>query len=240
MTRITATLLLLLSAAFAQQQANPPERTVPATDRSAFTFTGYDLNVTLDTDQRSMQVRGTVSLRNDAATPQSNLALQISSTLKWASVRYDGKPLAFTNTSISSDIDHTGNVNQAKATLSGPVQPNASLQIEVAYQGFIPLSAARLENIGAPGNIAQHSDWDVLGQSYSAFRGFGYVTWYPVSMDPVTLGQGNTAFHAIGDFKARNAGTLHVHLTLAPAKEGPQRKLLHSGHGPRTIEQGQS
>ena len=45
-----------------------------ALDREAFSFTNYDLNVQIDPEQHRLGVRGTVTLRNDSSTPQSNCA----------------------------------------------------------------------------------------------------------------------------------------------------------------------
>ncbi len=209
-------LMLLLAGALAQQ---PPK--VSAVDRNAFTFTGYDLSVHLE--GAAMQVRGIVDLRNDSNAARSELALQVSSTLKWASIRREGKPLAFTSSPLTSDIDHTGTVNEAVVTLPIAVAAHSTLQLEVAYQGTIPLSGVRLQRLGAPADVAQHSDWDVLGNAYTAFRGLGYVTWYPVAISPVTLAQGNAVFRALGEFKARNPATLRVRLNPSDLK------LLHSG-----------
>ena len=52
-------------------------------DREAFTFTKYDLNVSVEPEQQRLAVRGKIALRNDASTPQKNAVLQISSSLTW-------------------------------------------------------------------------------------------------------------------------------------------------------------
>jgi hypothetical protein len=54
-----------------------------AIDREAFTFTSYDLDVRIEPEQQRLGVRGKIVLRNDSASPQKNLSLQISSTLDW-------------------------------------------------------------------------------------------------------------------------------------------------------------
>ena len=58
-----------------------------AIDREAFTFTRYDLDVRIEPGQQRLAVRGRVTLRNDTASPQRNICLQISSTLHWRSIR---------------------------------------------------------------------------------------------------------------------------------------------------------
>src|SRR6266550_4265108 len=52
-----------------------------ALDREAFTFTSYDLDVRVEPEQQRLAVRGKLTLRNDSASAQKNLCLQISSTL---------------------------------------------------------------------------------------------------------------------------------------------------------------
>ena len=41
-----------------------------AIDRNAFTFTRYDLNVRIEPEQQRIGVRGTITLRNQSASPQ--------------------------------------------------------------------------------------------------------------------------------------------------------------------------
>ncbi len=64
-------------------------------DREAFTFTNYDLDVRIEPEQQRLAVRGKITLRNDSASPQKNLPLQISSTLDWRSIQFNGKPVQF-------------------------------------------------------------------------------------------------------------------------------------------------
>ncbi len=78
-----------------------------ALDREAFTFTKYDLDVHVDPDIQRLGVRGTLTLRNDSATPQKIAVLQISSSLGWRSILAGGKQLQFVSQTYSSDIDHT-------------------------------------------------------------------------------------------------------------------------------------
>ena len=64
-----------------------------ALDREAFTFTNYDLDVRVEAEQQRLAVRGKLTLRNDSASAQKNLCLQISSTLDWRSIQISGKPV---------------------------------------------------------------------------------------------------------------------------------------------------
>ena len=48
-----------------------------ALDRHAFTFTDYNLTVTLDPPKSGFSAEGTVTLRNDTAEPQKVAVLQV-------------------------------------------------------------------------------------------------------------------------------------------------------------------
>src|SRR5438270_7830141 len=58
-----------------------------AIDREAFTFTDYNLTVHLDPGFQVLRSTGTLVLRNDSDKPQHVAVLQISSTLRWESIR---------------------------------------------------------------------------------------------------------------------------------------------------------
>ena len=55
-------------------------------DRSAFTFTNYDLRASVRPDQHALDVEGTIEVRNDSAAAQTVVPLQISSSLTWLRV----------------------------------------------------------------------------------------------------------------------------------------------------------
>src|ERR1039458_9319694 len=75
-----------------------------ALDRNAFSFTRYDLQGTIDPHQHALAVEGTVELRNVSSQPQSQAALQISSSLRWLSVLSAGAPVEWLAQSYTSDI----------------------------------------------------------------------------------------------------------------------------------------
>ncbi|HMJ22102.1 MAG TPA: hypothetical protein VK513_09340, partial [Terriglobales bacterium] len=112
-----------------------------AIDREAFTFTNYNLDVQIEPEQQRLAVRGRVTLRNDSPAPQKSLSLQISSTLDWRSIRLDGKPVQFVSQPYTSDIDHTGELSEALVTLPQDVPPKATVELEVGYEGILPLNA---------------------------------------------------------------------------------------------------
>ena len=157
-------------------------------ERSALTFTDYDLDVHLTPTTAGIAVRAVLAVRNDGAQPLTRLTLQISSSLHWEAISArslsgagfvpksgstipDGivksvdatVPLAFTAHLVNTDADHTGLMSEAVVTLAQPLVPGASISLDALYSGAIPPSAERLERIGAPDNQAQQVDWDSIG-----------------------------------------------------------------------------
>ncbi len=196
-----------------------------ALDREAFTFTYYDLNVQVDPSQHRLGVRGTITLRNDSPDPQKIAVLQISSSLDWRAIKVGDKAVQFVTQPYTSDIDHTGALSEAIVTLPQAVAPKASIELEIAYEGVIPLDATRLTRIGTPEDAAHSTDWDQIGPTFTALRGAGYVAWYPIATDVANLSEGNSLFEVLGKWKAREAGAkinLHVDLPGASSEERPQ------------------
>jgi hypothetical protein len=179
-----------------------------ALDREAFTFAKYDLNVRVEPEQQRLGVRGRITLRNDSAALQKHAVLQISSSLSWRSIQADGKPLEFVTQPYVSDIDHTGSLSEAIVTLPQAVPAKGTVELDIGYEGTIPLDATRLTRIGVPEETARHTDWDQIGKSFTAVRGVGYVAWYPVAMESANLSEGDSVFEALGRWKAREAGSV--------------------------------
>jgi hypothetical protein len=191
-----------------EPQVTPPAaKPAVSADRNAFTFTSYNLQVSLGIAKHVFNVRGRVELRNDSQQPQSTIALQISSSLNWASVRLADKPLPFAASRVVSDIDHTGAVNEATVSLPAPVFPGASIELEVGYQGTIEQDGARLQRLGMPAELARRSDWDQISEFYTGVRRIGYVAWYPVALEPATLSEGNSVFKQLGEWRARHVAS---------------------------------
>lgn len=176
-----------------------------ALDREAFTFTRYDLNARIEPEQQRLGVRGKITLRNDSDSPQKNLSLQLSSTLNWISIQFEGKPIEFVSQAYTSDIDHTGALTEAIVVLPRPVLPKQTVEFEIGYEGTIPQDSTRLTRIGMPADTAKHSDWDQIGRSFTAVRGIGYVAWYPIATEAVSLSDGNSVFEEVGKWKLREA-----------------------------------
>src|SRR6202140_2573265 len=110
-----------------------------ALDREAFTFTNYDLTLRVEPEQQRLGVRGKITLRNDSASPQKDFALQISSTLDWKSIAAAGKAVQFVTHEYTSDIDHTGELSEAIVDLPHEVPPKGTIEIDIGYEGVIPL-----------------------------------------------------------------------------------------------------
>src|SRR3989454_10292748 len=121
-----------------------------ALDREAFSFTNYDLDVRVEPEQQRLAARGKLTLRNDSASAQKNLCLQISSTLDWRSIQVGGKPVQFVTQPYTSDIDHTGALSEAIVTLPQPVLPKGTIEFEIRYEGTITPDATRVTRIGGP------------------------------------------------------------------------------------------
>jgi hypothetical protein len=162
-------------------------------------------------------------LRNDSASPQKNLTLQISSSLDWRSIQLEGKPAQFVSQPYTSDIDHTGALSEALVTLPQAVAPKGEVEFEIGYEGIIFLDATRLTRIGVPAEVARHSDWDKIDKSFTAVRGMGYVAWYPIATESANLSDGNSVAETVARWKARET---QAHLKI---------NLSHSGEGTPTV-----
>ncbi len=185
-------------------------------DRNAFTVTSYRLNVEIDRPTHVMAVTGRLVLRNDSKVPQKNVSLQISSSLEWSDIGTDDDPvdcncfaqpkrkLQWLGEPYTSDIDHTGSLSEAIVTLEKQVPPGGSVAVDVQYGGKITPDAGRLTRMGLPEELALHSDWDQIGEAFTAVRGLGYVVWYPVSIEAVSMSDGNAVSDAIALWQERH------------------------------------
>jgi hypothetical protein len=174
-------------------------------DREAFTFTNYNLNARIEPEQQRLGVRGKITLRNDSGSPQRNVTLQISSSLNWKSITFGGKPVEYLTQPYVSDIDHTGALSEAIVVLPQPVAPKQSIELEIGYEGVIPLDTTRLTRIGVPEETAKHADWDQISRTFTAVRGIGYVAWYPIATEAASLADGDSVEEAIGRWKLKEA-----------------------------------
>ena len=175
-----------------------------AIDREAFTITRYQLEVQVDRTSHVMVVTGKVTLRNDSNTPQKVASLQVSSSLGWNSITLDDKPVQWLSDEYTTDIDHTGAVTEAIVTLPAELAHGASVTLGIQYGGTVTQDSKRLTRMGAPDDVASRNDWDQIGDDFTAVRGLGYVVWYPVAIDAVSMSDGNAVFDAIAAWKYRH------------------------------------
>ncbi len=175
-------------------------------DRTAFTFVSYDLEVRVDPAGQAMSARGKIRLRNDSAAPQSEVALQISSSLEWRLIQVNGNDVQYAHDLYGTDIDHTRAVNEVVIPLPRPVPPQGTIDVEVGYSGQVTRDAERLTHMGVPANAAALSDWDRIEEPVTAVRGVGYVAWYPVSLPAVDLSEINY-FSTLAEWKERQRST---------------------------------
>jgi hypothetical protein len=200
-----------------------------ALEREAFTISKYDLEIRLEPEQQRLGARGKITLRNDSAHPQKIVALQISSSLNWRSIRVDGKAVQFVSQPYTSDIDHTGALSEAIVTLPVEIKPRDSVELEIGYEGVIPLDTTRLTRVGIPEGIAKHTSWDQISPSFTAVRGAGYVAWYPITTESADFSEGNSLFEVVDRWKAREAGSeFKLALSLQDGRGGATPTLLCS------------
>jgi hypothetical protein len=198
-----------------------------ALDREAFTLTNYDLNVRIEPDQQRLGARGKITLRNDSAIPQRIAVLQLSSSLDWLSIKAGSKPLQFVSQSYNSDIDHTGVLSEAIVTLPDAIAPHGTIDLEIGYEGVVLLDASRLERIDTPETTARSTDWDQISTKFTAVRGVGYVTWYPIATEAASLSEGMDLFEALSRWKTREfASTMHLQVAVTGDDEAEKPELL--------------
>ncbi len=203
-----------------------------ALNREAFTITKYDLEVRLEPEQQRLGARGKITLRNDSGQPQKIAALQISSSLNWRSIRTDTKPVQYVSQSYMSDIDHTGALSEAIVTLPAEIKPKDSVELEIGYEGVIPLDATRLTRIGVPEEIAEHSSWDQISPSFTAVRGAGYVAWYPITTESADFSEGNSLFEVVDRWKQREQdASMKLSLSTDAGTYGKNLMLRCNGIG---------
>jgi hypothetical protein len=196
-------------------------------DREAFAFANYDLNVQVEPEQHRLAVRGKVTLRNDSSQPQKTAILQISSSLDWRSVKAGEKPLQFVSQIYTSDIDHSGALSEAIVSLPQVVVPKGTLELEIAYEGVVPLDTTRLTRIGTPEAAASTTDWDQISSKFTVVRGAGYVAWYPIATEGANLSDGNSMFDTLGRWKRREADSqMQLHVSALSESAGAPPEII--------------
>lgn len=219
--------------------AAPIPSDISDSDRSALTFTSYDLDAHLVPAQAQLVMRARFTVRNDGPQSLNRIAFQISSSLHWESFALLGEAspvtIPFQQHLIDTDADHTGKAQEAILTLAKPLQPGMSIELSAFYSGQISQSSKRLENIGAPANQAAFADWDQISPQGTSLRGFGNVLWYPTSAAPLFLGEGAILFHAVGKTKLRQStATIRLRLAIEYVGDPPNAAYFCGSREPLT------
>ena len=195
-------------------------------DRGALLITSYDLDARLRPADAGLSVRAQIELRNTAATPLRELALQISSSLHWegAALVTGGSrtPLPLAQHRLETDADHTGAETELILTLPEPLASGASVKLDLFYSGTVPASTDRLQRLGAGAVQAQAADWDAISPAWTGLRGFGNVLWYPVASPQLFFAEGNALFQAVGQTRLREQdASIRLRLSLEYSGEAP-------------------
>ncbi|MDR3749544.1 MAG: hypothetical protein P4M04_15595 [Acidobacteriota bacterium] len=192
-----------------------------AIDREAFTITRYQLEAQVDRTAHVIAVNGKLTLRNDSNKPQKLVTLQVSSSLAWNAITLNDQPLEWLGDNYTSDIDHTGSLSEVIVTLPKEIAPASTVTLDVQYGGTITPDATRLTRTGIPAEVAVRNDWDHISNSFTAVRGLGYVVWYPVAIDAVSLSDGSAVFDAMARWKQRHERSEFAARILTPAAQQP-------------------
>lgn len=204
--KLISGLFLVVGLICSTLHAEPPAK-APAVDRNALTFLNWDLELRIDTQAESLSVRGKIKLRNDSQATQRRAPLQISSSLNWASIRQNGAAIPFVASKVRSDLDHSAFVQEAIATLASPLPPGAMAELEVGYSGTVSLDTTRLAQLGMPLEVRAATDYDRITPTFTCLRGVGHVLWFPVSIEPAIMGEGNRLFEEISAWAVRHSSS---------------------------------
>jgi hypothetical protein len=213
-----------------------PETPVTDDERAAVEITSLSLDLHLIPADAREETHATLTLKNGGAAALTRIPLQLSSTLHWLTISAptpDGlKPVAFTQSPIATDADHTGYAEEAVLTLPTPLAPDSTLTLSVFYAGEIKQNADRLELIGAEPAHAIATDWDAIAptsdESSTALRGFGDVLWYPVAAPAAHFGDGNRLFDLIAQDRRHNTSVaMRLRLTVEYAGDPPDAVIFN-------------
>ncbi len=209
-------------------------------ERDAPLITAYTLDARLRPATAGLSMRAQLTVRNTGSAPLKQLALQISSSLRWESASLlteNGRtPLPVAQHRLDSDADHTGAETELILALPVPLATGASARLDLFYSGAVTASAARLQRLGASAAQGRSTDWDAVSTVWTGMRGFGNVLWYPVASSQLFLAEGNALFQAVGHTRLREqAATVQLQLTVEYSGEPPvaayfcgRRQTLHA------------
>ena len=87
--------------------------------------------------------------------------------------------------------------------------------------------------MGLPEELALHSDWDQISEAFTAVRGLGYVVWYPVSIEAVSISDGNAVSDAIALWQERHRNSDFFAYLGVTAPASPPLPCIASNNGRR-------
>ncbi len=206
-----------------------PKPPITNDERTAVAIVSDDLDLHLTPADAGEEAHALLAIKNVSSAPVTRIPLEISSTLRWQSVKPAGKTkqtFIMTQSPVTTDTDHTGYAQEAVLTLDHPLAPGASITVSAFYTGTIPASTDRLELIGTPHEKAIETDWDAIkptsDEGSTALRGFGQVLWYPVAAPTALFGEGNSLVTAVAAQRLANtSATMRLRLTVVYAGDPP-------------------
>ncbi len=228
----------VVAQAPARMEAAPdalPKIPVSNEERTAVAITATRLDLHLTPAEGRAEARATLTLRNTSGGALRRIPLEISGSLRWASVAVSTPgglvPVAFTQAPVSTDTDHTGYAQEAVLTPAEPLAAGASLTVAVLYGGEIRQSGQQLEVLGISAEKAATQDWDAIvpttDAQATALRGFGEVLWYPVAAATATLGDGNQLVQAVARQRLLGFGaTMALRLTVEYVGDPPNAAIF--------------
>jgi hypothetical protein len=140
----------------------------------------------------------------------------------------NGKPLLRVTHPLTSDIDHTGELSEAVLTFPQQIAPKGTVEVAISYAGAIAKSTARLEQADASPEVAAASDWDEIAQNFTALRGIGFVAWYPVATDAVSISDGSSYSLVLQKWRNRGLGS-EFKLEACSTAANPKNQLVVFG-----------
>ena len=214
-----------------------PATPVTDAERSSVHVDALALDLHLTPAEALEEGRASLTLRNVGDKPLARIPLEISSTLRWQSFAGAGGAVAFTQSPVATDTDHTGYAQEAVLTPATALAPGATLVVTAFYSGKIEASAARLNALGVTPEQAATTDWDAIQPTSdagsTALRGFGDVLWYPVAGPVALLGEANKLFAAVAAQRFANQTTrMRLRLTVLYVGDPPDGVIFDGALAP--------
>jgi len=77
-----------------------------------------------------------------------------------------------------------------------------TLELEIAYEGVVPLDTTRLTRIGTPAAAASTTDWDQISSHFTAVPRCGIRRLVSDRKEAANLSSGDSMFDALGRWEA--------------------------------------